>query len=126
MDNKEFDKKWGDLELSMQQRFGKIPNLEAFLFLIGIQESGQWRKKFTKEQKQDLMHVAVCTLLSSDGHFERSFHDAEGWPHFIALKPVPALSITLQERMLKEHILDYFQAVDLGAGEGPDPEIFLS
>ena len=47
--------------------------MEAILFLIGIQEVGDFRTKFTKEQKQDLMHVAVCSLLSPSGYYELEY-----------------------------------------------------
>ena len=60
--------RWWKLEEKMLERFGKKPDLEAILFLIGVQEFGDIRPKFTKEQKQDLMHVAVCSLLSQSGY----------------------------------------------------------
>ena len=56
----------------MVERFGKKPDLEAILFLIGMQEYGQLKDKFTKEQKQDLMHVAVCLLLSQSSDCRES------------------------------------------------------
>jgi len=59
--------RWWKLEEKLLARFGKKPDVEAILFLIGIQEFGEIRKKFTKEQKQDLMHVAVCNLLAQSG-----------------------------------------------------------
>ena len=61
--------RWIQLESTLFERFGKRPDLDAILFLIGIQEFGQIRTKFTKEEKQDLMHVAVCHLLSSSGYY---------------------------------------------------------
>ena len=60
--------------------------MEAILFLIGIQEVGDFQTKFTKEQKQDLMHVAVCSLLSPSGYYELEMVDEEGWPHYRQLK----------------------------------------
>ena len=48
-----------------------LPDLEAILFLIGIQELGRIPKEnFSKEEKKDLMHIAICTLLENDGFFE--------------------------------------------------------
>ena len=61
------------------ERFGKKPDLESVLFLIGIQELGDIRKKFSKEQKQDLMHIAVCTVFSTSGYYELSGADEDGW-----------------------------------------------
>ncbi len=83
--------------------------METILFLIGIQEFGEIREKFTKEQKQDLMHVAVCNLLSQSGYYELESVDADGWPHFRQLKPMPDMSMPEQENFLKDHILLYFE-----------------
>ena len=91
-------------------RFGKKPDLETLLFLIGIQEFGQIREKYTKEQKQDLMHVAVCSLLSQSGYYELEGHDRDGWPHFRQLKPMPTMNSIEQENFIKDHILLYFQS----------------
>ena len=66
----DLQQRWWNLEEKLVERFGKKPDLEAILFLIGIQEFGQIKKKFTKEQKQDLMHVAICSLLSQSGYYE--------------------------------------------------------
>ena len=62
----------------------------------------------TKEQKQDLMHIAVCSLLSRSGYFELEGLDKDGWPHFKEIHPVPKLGLEEQERFLKEHVIDYF------------------
>jgi len=87
--------------------------MEAILFLIGIQELGNFRDKFTKEQKQDLMHIAVCSLLAKSGYYELSGSDEDGWPHFTQLKPMPELDAIEQENFLKDHILLYFSEHEL-------------
>src|SRR5688572_10423190 len=97
--------RWFELEHKLAERFGKKPDMESILFLIGIQELGDIREKFTKEQKQDLMHIAICTVLSSSGYYELSHVDEEGWPHFTQLKPMPELNPFEQETFLKDHIL---------------------
>lgn len=101
--------RWWDLEAKLVERFGKKPDMETVLFLIGIQEFGEIRPKFTKEQKQDLMHVAVCSLLSQSGYYELESVDEDGWPHFKQLKSLPAFNMAEQENFLKDHILLYFQ-----------------
>ena len=106
--NDDLLQRWWRLEAKLAERFGKKPDMEAILFLIGIQEFGQIREKFTKEQKQDLIHVAVCTLLSPSGYYEIEKIDEEGWPHFKQLKPMPEMNINDQETFLKDHILQYF------------------
>ncbi len=102
--------KWRQIEARLRERFGKRPNMEAVLFLIGIQELGQGSKKFTKEQKQDLMHIATCTLLAQSGYFICEGRDEDGWPHFRAVKPVPDMNLREQTALLKEHIIRYFES----------------
>ena len=105
----DLQQRWWDLEAKLVERFGKKPDLETVLFLIGIQEFGEIKEKFTKEQKQDLMHIAVCNLLSRSGYYELERIDEDGWPHFKQLKPLPELNAFEQENFLKDHILLYFE-----------------
>ena len=104
--------RWWNLEAKLVERFGKKPDMEAILFLIGIQEVGDFSTKFTKEQKQDLMHVAVCMLLSPSGYYELEGVDEEGWPHFRQLKPLPESGFKEQENFMKDHILLYFENME--------------
>lgn len=106
--------RWFALEQKLIERFGKKPDVESILFLIGIQELGDIRPKFTKEQKQDLMHIAICTVLAPSGYYELERVDEGGWPHFKQLKPMPQLNPFEQEAFLKDHILLYFQQHDAG------------
>jgi hypothetical protein len=90
------------------ERFGKKPDMESILFLIGVQELGDIKEKFTKEQKQDLMHIAVCSLLSASGYYELEGTDADGWPHYRQLKALPVMDVIAQENFMKDHVLLYF------------------
>ena len=101
--------RWWKLEEKLMERFGKKPDVETVLFLIGIQELGDIKAKFSKEQKQDLMHVAVCTVLTPSGYYEIERVDEDGWPHFKQLKAMPEMNAFEQEAFLKDHILLYFQ-----------------
>ena len=101
--------RWWKLEEKLMERFEKKPDVESVLFLIGIQELGDIRKKFSKEQKQDLMHIAICTILSASGYYELSHIDVDCWSHFKQLKSMPAMLPHEQENFLKDHILLYFQ-----------------
>lgn len=91
------------------ERFGKKPDLNAILMLIGVQETGFVSTTISKEQKQDLMHVAVCTLLGNSGYYALEGHDADGWPHFKQLKALPEYNLIEQENFIKDHVLLYFQ-----------------
>ena len=108
----DLQQRWWNLETKLAERFGKKPDIEAILFLIGIQEFGQLKEKFTKEQKQDLMHVAICSLMSQSGYYELEGKDIDGWPHFKQLKPMPDMNTFEQESFLKDHVLLYFQSHD--------------
>lgn len=105
----DLQQRWWNLEAKLTERFGKKPDMETILFLIGIQEFGDIKEKFTKEQKQDLMHIAVCSLLSQSGYYELERVDEDGWPHFKQLRPMPDMSMPEQENFLKDHILLYFE-----------------
>ena len=100
--------RWWKLEEKFMNKFGKKPDVEAVLFLIGIQEIRNLKKKFSKEQKQDLMHVAVCSLFAQSGYYELEKVDEDGWPHFRQLKALPVMDMIEQENFMKDHILLYF------------------
>ena len=108
----DLQQRWWNLEAKLAERFGKKPDMEAILFLIGMQETGFIRNKITKEQKQDLMHVAICTILSISGYYEFEKRDEDGWPHFKQLKEHQTMSLIEQENFLKDHILFYFEQQD--------------
>lgn len=108
----DFEARWETLMTEMQARFGKRPDLNALLLLIGVQELNQGVAAFTKEQKQDLMHIATCRLFSLSGHYELERMDEDGWPHYKLLRPVPFANLKEQERMLKWHVLEYFESMN--------------
>ena len=105
------DFEWLRIRHLIKDRFEKptLPDLNAILFLIGIQELGRWQEKFTKEEKQDLMHIAVCRLLSFEGYYEFVGRDDDGWPHWRMLKPFSTKGVEVQAALLKEKIILYFR-----------------
>lgn len=104
--------RWLELRKKLREQFGKAPDLNAVLLLIGIRELGKVQEQFTKEEKQDLMHIATCAVLSRSGYYQLEYLDQDGWPHWKLLKPLPALNLKEQEDFLKEHILMYFEEMD--------------
>lgn len=90
-------------------RLSALPDMNGILFLIGMQELGRFENEFTKEQKQDLMHIAVCALLENDGYYEFVGRDAEGWPHYKLIKPVAQHGEKNQEDLLKKKVIAYFE-----------------
>jgi hypothetical protein len=105
----DLQQRWWKLEEKLMERFGKKPDLNAILMLVGVQETGFVTDKITKEQKQDLMHVAICALLGNSGYYALEGNDEEGWPHYKQLKALPAFDLVEQENFLKDHVLLYFQ-----------------
>ena len=101
--------RWLKLRIKMKEHFGIKPDMNGVLLLIGVQELGQGPQEFTKEQKQDLMHIAICTILQPSGYYTNDGLDDEGWPHFTQVKELPALYLNDQENFLKDHVLLYFQ-----------------
>lgn len=104
--------RWLKLRIRLKERLGIKPDMDGILFLIGIQELGTGKQDFSKEEKQDLMHIAVCTVLSQSGYYLLEGNDEQGWPHFKQLKALPELGLVEQENFLKDHILLYFQNQD--------------
>ncbi|UEG50490.1 hypothetical protein LK994_03240 [Ferruginibacter lapsinanis] len=100
--------RWLKLRIKLKENFGIKPDMDGVLFLIGVQELGAGKQTFTKEQKQDLMHIAICTLLAQSGYYINEGRDEDGWPHFKQLKPLPEFNVIEQENFLKDHVLLYF------------------
>ena len=105
----EIEKNWQALLVKLESTIGKKPSdLNAVLFLIGVQELGKGNINFSKEEKQDLMHIAICKVLSSSGFYELEGTDQDGWPHWKLIKKLPSFDLMEQEKLLKIHVIDYF------------------
>ncbi len=99
----------------LESIIGKRPkDLNSVLFLIGTQELGKGPLHFSKEEKQDLMHIAICKLLSYLDYYELVGRDQDGWPHWKAKKPLPKFDLVEQEKLLKMQVIEYFhQEIDI-------------
>jgi hypothetical protein len=107
----EITEKWNALLKQLEEQFGKKPNMDLILLLIGIRELGTVKTKFTKEEKVDLMHIAVCKLLSQSGYYELEGVDQDGWPHWKLIKKPPFVSLFEQEIFLRHYIVEYFESI---------------
>lgn len=116
MEDWQIDFDWLRVRHYVKEAMGKkdLPDLQAILFLIGIQELGHWNpdQKFTKEEKQDLMHIAVCSLLEEDGYYEFTGRDHDGWPHFVEKEGFDIKGLKGQSEYLKKKIISYFNKLD--------------
>ena len=106
----EINLKWNALQQKIAKDFdNEMPDIKVMLFLIGVQELGQGPRKFSKRQKEELMHIATCRLLSQMGFYELEGLDQDGWPHWRLVKPIPSYTLLEQEMLLKSLIVTYFE-----------------
>jgi hypothetical protein len=104
----EINEAFRQVQLRIYRQFKKNPDIDALLFLIGTRELGTVKEKFTKDEKVNLMHIATCKLMSYEGYFALEGLDKDGWPHWVAIKPLPEMSVEEQEYLLKQLIIRYF------------------
>ena len=111
-DSQSGDSDWlrTQFEIKEMLMLTKLPDMQGILFAIGLQELGQIREEFSKEDRQDLMHIAVCRLLSYDGYFELQGYDADGWPHWKQIA-IPPAGRSNQEVLLRRKITEYIKNV---------------
>lgn len=108
----EINQKFDALQNRLAEDFdSEKPDLKVMLFLIGVQELGQGPQKFSKRQKEELMHIANCRLFSELGFYELEGLDQDGWPHWKLIKPIPAYTLLEQEMILKSLMVSYFESL---------------
>ena len=111
-EDRPLDEQWDSLLQQLEVVVGKRPaDLNGVLFLIGVQELGKGALNFTKEQKQDLMHVGVCEVLSLSGYYVLKGRDKDGWPHYDLTDKLPFSDLGSQEQLLKIHVIEYFKRI---------------
>jgi hypothetical protein len=108
----EINLKWNALQQKIAKDFdNEMPDIKVMLFLIGVQELGQGPRKFSKRQKEELMHIATCRLLSQMGFYELEGLDQDGWPHWTLVKIIPNYTLLEQEMLMKSLIIEYFDSM---------------
>jgi hypothetical protein len=95
--------------LSQQFGDGAPIDMQGILFLIGVQELGMGFKKFKKDDKLAVMHIAICTLLERYGYYEFEGRDDEHWPHFKLNEKLPPLKPAQQHLLMRDAIVEYFK-----------------
>ena len=103
----ELDKKWSDLISLLEKNFNDQVSLKGVLYLIGVQELNMGAKKFDRDEKADVLHVAVCKVLTPFGYYKSDRVDEEGWPHWTEIKALKSLDEKKQERLMKKAIINY-------------------
>ena len=108
--DEELKKRWNNLVELLSNQFadGDTLDLDSIIYLIGVQELGQLNRKFKKDDKVNLIHIAICRLLEPYGYYEFDFFDDDGWPHYKALESLPTLKPGEQTVLMKEAVVGYF------------------
>ena len=106
---------WENLKTILTERFaeGEDLDIDGIIYLVGVQELGQGYRTFKKDEKVNLMHIAICRLLEPLGYYEFDFFDADGWPHYKIVEELPQLKPGEQTIMMKEAIVNYFIAKEV-------------
>lgn len=100
---------WVKVQLMVRKKFDEILDIQSILFIIGLQELGMNYQEFKKEQKLDIMHIGVCTVLLPFGYYKKIGLDNEGWPHFKNIKKISNKMVgEEQELLMKRAIINYF------------------
>jgi len=108
--DEQLKERWEALQKKISHQFadGDLLDLDAIIYLIGVQELGKPHKRYKKDHKIDLMHIAICTLLEPYGYYEFDYYDEDGWPHFKIKEVLPPLKAGEQSVLMKEAIVQYF------------------
>lgn len=108
--NEQLKERWENVVTILSNQFaeGELLDLDAIIYLIGIQELGKINRTFKKDEKIELMHIAICRLLEPYGYYEFEFFDNDGWPHYKVKEELPPLKAGEQSVLMKEAIVHYF------------------
>lgn len=103
-------KRWETLVKKLSDQFseGEDLDLDAIIYLIGVQELGKVHREYKKDEKLNLMHIAICRLLEPYGYYEFDYFDPDGWPHYTVKENLPPLKAGEQSVLMKEAIVNYF------------------
>lgn len=102
---------WSKVLDLVSQKFGQgeLLDIDSVLFLIGVRELGRPKKRFKKDEKLDLLHIAICRVLAPYGYYRLEGLDEEGWPHYELLEKLPPLKAGEQSILMKSAVCRYFE-----------------
>jgi hypothetical protein len=108
--DEQLKERWETVVSLLSSKFadGDTLDLDAIIYLIGVQELGKFTQEFKKDEKVNLMHIAICRLLEPYGYYEFDYFDAEGWPHYNVKEELPTLKAGEQSVLMKDAIVNYF------------------
>jgi len=108
--DQQLKERWEEVVKILGERFadGDTLDLDAIIYLVGLQELGQLHRKFKKDEKVNLMHIAICRLLEPFGYYAFDYFDDDGWPHYKIVEQLPPLKAGEQTILMKDAIVQYF------------------
>lgn len=109
--DEQLKQRWEYVVKELSERFspGETLDLDGIIYLIGVQELGQIHRRFKKDEKINLMHIAICKLLEPYGYYAFDRVDEQGWPHYRLVEQLPFLKPGEQSVLMKEAIVRYFE-----------------
>ena len=100
---------WVKVQLFVRKRFDEVLDVQTILYIIGLQELGMNHQPLKKEQKIDVIHIGVCSVLLPLGYYQKIGFDDDGWPHFKNIKKLPHKIVGEQQDVfMKKAIINYF------------------
>lgn len=108
--DEQLKERWETVVSLLSNKFadGDTLDLDAIIYLIGVQELGKINQEFKKDEKLNLMHIAICRLLEPYGYYEFDYFDNDGWPHYTVKEELPTLKAGEQSVLMKDAIVNYF------------------
>lgn len=105
------EEKYTQLKKRLSQQFadGDTLNIDAILYLIGVQEFGKGIQQFSKDDKLNLMHIAICKIFEPFGHYKFTHRDEDDWPHYEVINQLPTMDVEQQKEKMKEAVVLYFE-----------------
>jgi len=100
---------WQLLQNKLKERFGSEMEHDAILFMIGLQELDKPYRIYKKDEKLEVMHIGVCTVLQPFEFYEYKGRDDDDWPHWELKENLPYLDAKQQNKLMNEALIDYFR-----------------
>ena len=100
---------WQHLQNKLKERFETEMDHDAILFMIGLQELDKPYRAYKKDEKLEVMHIGVCTVLQPYGFYEYKGRDDDDWPHWEVKEQLPHLDAKQQNRLMNDALIDYFK-----------------
>ncbi len=97
---------WEAVQRWLASRFGRdAVGIEAMLFLIGLQQTGQgYKPKMEKEDKQDVIMEGTWAAFEKIGLYARAPQTGE----WVRTTSLPELDLGGQEKLLRVALVRYF------------------